>query len=334
MPVIIKKFKNKTNPLFRKYKKIVKRKKYIKRRKPVRFSGSRVSSRYRRTRMLSRALSNYGENKFNGTLLQCLTPVDKPVGSQPIKFHFINLGNSLDGFLGNEWNNPMHLYNFPVAGNTNDPVPPAQQREGASMYLRKTHLKFEIQMLPRNTTTEIFNDLNNAIEFRFIMFKANRKYQQYGIPAEDSPKPNNSLFLTPANASQGYDAVSADFSTYEYMNQPINKRQWVVMADRKFTLQPTSLAWKAEDDDAQLNASTGRYPPKKTLTYEIPIFKKSYFSAGTSAPFNSSIPTNWDSQTMIIIMAVRSGYCATGASSPNADSYRLTVCGTTTARDS
>ncbi|AXQ65562.1 MAG: putative capsid protein [Cressdnaviricota sp.] len=291
-------------------------------RKPNRFKGSRVSKRYVTTRTVSNMLSNYGENKFNGSLLHCLPSIAKPAGNQPLRYHLINLGGSLSSFLGTSWVSPMNLYRFPQGDGFNE-------RTGKYMYLKNTRVKMEIQMNPIEDRDGELENLNNAYEFRVMVIKANRKYQPYG-DSSNTAKPNDALFLDNSNQSFGLSDVGA--TTYEYQNNLINKRQFNVMYDRKFTLAPPSVAWTANQPQGQssLNAGALRYPVKKQISINVPFYRKSFFQNTT----NNETPTNIDTQTMIIVQCCRAGYCNVPTTSPGVRTYSLTVQGTTVARDS
>lgn len=319
MPIPIKRFKRKSNPLYKKYKK-------RRSMKPTRFRGARVSTRYKTALSVSKMLSNYGENKFNGNIFHCLAGTTKPAGAQPLSYHLINLSKDIRPFLGNQWSNHLDLYNFPLGDDSN-------QRQGRYMYLRNTTLKMEIQMHPilDVANPSIFNNLNNAYEFRLLVIRAKRKYQQYG-DSDDLAKPSNSLFLDKTNTSFGLSDLS--HSTFEYMNQMVNKRQWSVVKDTRFTLSPPSVELRSGNDSANsTNVCALRYPIKKKIDCYIPFNRKSYFNNDAVDP-TENIPTNIDTQTLVILQACRAGYCATGTTAPNTQYYSMTIQGTTTARDS
>ena len=320
MPIPIKRFKSPNNPMYKKYKAIRKARKA----KPNRFKGSKVSSRYTTTRLVSKMLSNYGENKFRGNLIECQESVPKSSlgGTQPLSYNLINLGRDISTFLGVGWTHPMNLYQFPLGD-------ASFERTGRYMYLRKTHLTMEIQMNPINDTSQVFNNLNNQLQFRLMLVKANRKYQPYGEDSSGTARPNTSLFLTNQNTAFGITNTTA--STFEYMNNPINRRQFNVLCDKKFTLSPPAVCWD-NDEKGAINAANSRFPTKRTLHMNIPYYRKAFFQNSDTATQNT--PTNLDTQCMIILQAVRSSYCADPITTPLDTLYTLTVQGTTTCRDS
>lgn len=292
--------------------------------KPNRFKGSRVSSRYLLTRMVSKIMSNYGENKFRGNILECLNSVPKASlgGTQPLSYHLINLGRNMAAFAGTGWTNPMDLYQFPLGD-------AAFQRQGRYMFLRKTHICMEIQMNQIADDANVSNNLNNQIQFRLMVVKANRKYQPYGEGSAGTARPNTSLFLTSQNTAFGITDTTA--TTFEYVNNPINKRQFNVICDKKFTLSPPAVSWD-NSQRSNINAANPRFPTKKTLHMDIPYYRKAFFQNDPTASLNT--PTNIDTQCMIILQAVRSSYCSTPITAPLAGTYSLTVQGTTSCRDS
>lgn len=312
--VVIRKFNRKNLKKFPKKIKTAK--------KPNRFKGSKVSTRYVTTRAVSNMLANYGESKYNGNILNCLPSITKPAGNQPLRYHLINTGGTLSSFLGSSWVAPMNLYRFPQGDGFN-------QRVGKYMYIKNTRIKMEIQMHPIIDPDGEFENLNNAYEFRVIMVKANRKYQPYG-DSSNTAKPNDALFLDNENQSFGLNDVGK--TTYEYQNNLINKRQFNVLYDRKFTLAPPSVAWTASQVQGQSSINSGalRYPVKKQISINIPFYRKSYFQNTV----NAETPTNLDTQTMLVVQCCRAGYCNVPNTSPGIRTYSLTVQGTTIARDS
>ena len=270
----------------------------------------RVStSRATVTKMIAKSINNLAENKFQGYTGDCLQPQAKPAGAQPISYHLLNTGGPLSGL---PLFTPMNLYNFPQGdGNT--------ERNGNYLYLKKTHLKLEIQMLPTSVAAPL-QTLNSVTEFRLMIVKANRKYNKLG----NSPVPDNSLFLNTQNDQFGLDDVNS--TTFVNMQQPINKRKWLVYMDQRFTLSPP--AKEAIDDAPEqwaFNAANPKYPVKKFITLDLPIFKKCHFES------DSDVPSNVDTQWLMILQGVRSNYCTTNVAAPR--DYRLNVLGTTSAGD-
>lgn len=261
------------------------------------------------TKMIAKSINNLAENKFQGYTADCLIPQAKPAGAQPISYHLLNTGGTLTGL---PLFTPMNLYQFPQGdGNT--------ERNGNYLYIKKTHLKLEVQMLP-TTVKAPLQTLNSVTEFRLMIVKANRKYNKLG----SSPLPDNSLFLNTQNDQFGINDTGS--TTFVNMRQPINKRKWLVYMDKRFTLSPPSKA--AEDSAPEawaFNVANPQYPVKKFITLDLPIYKKCHYETG------SDVPDNVDTQFLMILQGVRSNYCQDVIAAPR--DYRLNILGTTSAGD-
>jgi hypothetical protein len=260
------------------------------------------------------------ENKFQGFSVSCARPDEKPAGDQPISYHFFNTGQILYTVPGspNSMFNPMNLYQFPKGDD-------ATQRNGDYMYLKKTHLKMEIQMLPFASSSGL-DVQSSTTQFRMIIVKANRKYNRLG----ESPVAGNSLFLTTENDQFGFGipgGTSTD-STFANMRQPINKRKWLVYMDKHFTLSTPAQTYQDTSVPAEYsitNASNNKYPVKKYITCDLPIYKKTHF------PSDSDVPDSVDTQWLLIVQAVRTNYCNPGIARPT--NYNLNILATTSASD-
>lgn len=272
----------------------------------------RVSKpRYTLNRAIAKQINNMTENKFQGYTGDCLVPVTKPAGAQPISYHLFNTGaaiTSMPGFV------PMNLYNFPQGDGSTE-------RNGNYLYIKKTHLKMEVQMLPTSVAAATPQDaLNSVTEFRLMVVKANRKFNKLG----QSPLPDNSLFLNTQNDQFGINDTGS--TTFVNMQQPINKRKWLVYKDMRFTLSPPSReAIDTSPEQWAFNSANPKYPVKKFISLNLPVFKKCHFETG------SDVPDNVDTQWVIIIQAVRSNYCTASIGAPR--DYRLNMVATTSASD-
>jgi hypothetical protein len=270
----------------------------------------RVSkSRYTLNRAIAKQINNMTENKFQGYTGDCLQPVAKPAGAQPISYHLFNTGAaiaSIPNFV------PMNLYQFPQGDGSTE-------RNGNYLYIKKTHLKMEIQMLPTSVAAPL-QTLNSVTEFRLMVVKANRKFNKLG----SSPSPANSLFLNTQNDQFGINDTGS--TTFINMQQPINKRKWLVYKDMRFTLSPPSKeAIDSSPEEWAFNAANNKYPVKKFISLDLPIYKKCHFET------DQDVPDNIDTQWMIVIQAVRSNYCTASVAAPR--DYRLNMCATTSASD-
>lgn len=278
----------------------------------------RVSaSRYRLNKAIARQINTMSENKFQGFNVICANPESKPAGVQPISYHFFNTGTTLTS-AANSMFNPMNLFSFPKGDDNN-------QRNGDYMYLKKVHLKMELQMLPFSSTVPLDAE-SSTTEFRLMIVKANRKYNKLG----ESPVAGNSLFLDTENGQFGFGVPGgvSTTSTFANMRQPINKRKWLVYKDMRFTLSTPSQSFgdtSVPSEYSITNTANNKYPVKKYITCDLPIYKKTHFDS------SSDIPDSVDTQWLLIIQAVRSNYCSVGTSSPR--NYNLNILGTTSASD-
>lgn len=278
-------------------------------------SRARVSrKRTATTKAVSKVLQNFSENKFQGTNVDCSIPVAKPVGTQPISYHFFNTGNQLTGPMAAEFaapQGPLDLFTFAI-GDNND------QRTGNYMYIKKSHMKFEVQMLPGLDITPN-PGLTATTDFRLLVIKANRKYNELG----NSPDAGASLFLNTQNDEFGYDSATA--TTFLSMSQPVNKRKWLVYRDQKFTLSPPATESSSGVPGEVTNSAFSKYPVKKMVSFNLPVFKKTHFNN------TSNVPDNLDTQWLIILQACPTSYCNNGVLAPR--NYRVNILGTTSCAD-
>ncbi len=277
------------------------------RSKPSRLRVSKT--RYTLNRAIAKQINNMTENKFRGYTGDCLVPQAKPGGAQPISYHLLNTGASLTGL---PLFTPMNLFSFPGGDGPTE-------RNGNYLYIKKTHLKMEVQMLP-TTVAAPLQTLNSVTEFRLMIVKANRKYNKLG----NSPLPDNSLFLNTQNDQFGINDTGS--TTFINMQQPINKRKWLVYKDMRFTLSPPSKeAIDSAPEQWAFNAANPKYPVKKFISLDLPIYKKCHFES------DQDVPDNVDTQWLMILQGVRSNYCTTSVAAPR--DYRLNILGTTSASD-
>lgn len=232
-----------------------------------------------------------------------------------MSYVFLNAGTQLVG-VPNSMFLPMDLFNFPK-GDSNT------ERNGDYMYIKKAHVKFEIQMMPQAGLD--FNQLNSTTEFRMMIVKANRKYNKLG----NSPVAGNSLFLTTTNDDFGFGVPggASTASVFANMQQPIDKRRWLVYKDQRFTLSTPAQEYgdSAAPQQFATNTANPHYPVKKYLTFDFPVYKKCHFDSA------STVPDNVDTQWLIVLQACRTNYCQDEVDVPR--NYRVNVLATTSATD-
>jgi len=282
---------------------------------PSRYYSSK--SRYSLNRLISSQVNRISENKFRGFTASCLRPVPKPAGTQPLSYIFLNSGEQLS-HPSDVMYQPMNLFNFPRGD-----LP--TERNGDYMYIKKSHIKFEIQMLP--TSVVDTSALNSTTEFRLMVVKANRALNKLGV----SPISGGGLFLNPENESFGFGVPGglSTNTTFENTSQPINKRQWIVYKDTKFTLSTPAQECSDNAVPAQFayNTANNKYPVKKFFSFNLPIWKKTHFNT------QSHTPDSVDTQFLIILQACRTNYCADLLDVNPPENFRVNVLGTTSASD-
>lgn len=281
--------------------------------KPSRFTVSK--SRGKQTRRVENTLRNFSGRKYQGYTGDCLVPQSKPAGTQPISYLWLNAGRDITALGGSYVNyTPMNLFSFPQ-GDTND------ERIGDYMFLSKSKIKFEIQTLPLSTIGSA-EGLQPVIQFRFMVIKANRKYDSLGTYND----PGDSLFLDTQNNNYGYGLPGGASTSTTFLNfsQPINKRDWIVYCDKRFKLSAPTLINQPFSGD-QTNNAFPKYNTKKYVEVNLPVHKKVHFDNDTDCP------DNLDTQWLVVVQAVHGSYCTSNTIAPN--NWRMNVVGSTSAFD-
>jgi len=261
-------------------------------------------------------ISNIAESKFQGVRKDCLPTVAKPAGTaRPMSYIFLNTGIDMSAAHA-EFATPLNLFQFPK-GENND------ERIGQYMYLKKSHLKISVVCNPI-IAAESASDLavNSPIDCRLMIVKANRKVSKLNF----SPDPGNSLFIDTQNSGFGFDETAGSINLL--MQQPINKRQWLVYADRKFTLAPATVEVVSTATRSEYYAPT-RHNHKYQMHIDLPMYKKTQFEDTTNTPDDQ------DTQWLIILQCVRQAHCYTPATGGNLrpENIVMEVLGTTSALD-
>lgn len=201
------------------------------------------TTQYKISKEVSKQLNSVAENKFVGKVGDCLAPVSKPAGTQPINYCLFNTGETLPTGVSTNFA-PMSCFTYAQA-----------EREGRYLYLKHATMSFEIQMLPRNTTSDAV--LNSTTQFRFMVVKQ----KQYANRLGTVVSPNTSLFLAPDNKEFGLTNTTA--TNQMYNGQPINRRNWMVYRDQRFTLSaPASLYQTSTGNENAVDITHEKYPVK------------------------------------------------------------------------
>jgi len=270
----------------------------------------RVSTRrFAQTSRVTKAIRNVSGSKYQGYTGDCINNVAKPAGTQPISYIFMNTGQSLTPMGGSlALYTPMDLFQYPQ-GTDND------ERVGDYMYLRNTRVKLEIQALPKTDSSQ-----QPVIQFRLLCIKANEKYQRYTTYSD----PGDNLFLNTQNSVFGYGVPSGTpptAPTFLNMDALVNKRNWIVYADKRFNLSAPVI----NDPSFDVNNANSQFKTKKYITLNLPSSKKVHFDNATNTP------DDFDSQFLFILQAVNGSYCNAGTAAPR--NYRMNVIGSTCAYD-
>ena len=185
----------------------------------------------------------------------------------------------------------------------------SNERDGNYVYMQKTHVNFNIDARNQNAGTR------PPMQYRVICGKSKRA----NTPAGYTIDPTTSLFLNEGGTKFGHSSAGVDGS--DIMMQPLNKRDFFIKSDKKFTLSPFMGALAS---GAQAGGYSGYYPTTKDMVYNLGYYKKTrYEDAGSFANLPSDLDTTW-----FIIAYARSQ--STGS---NANDWTVNVRGTTSFKD-
>ncbi len=141
----------------------------------------------------------------------------------------------------------------------------AQERVGDYVYYKKTHVVMQVDM---NATSS----LQEPIEFRFIIAKS----RGLANPAMTGYIPNTSLFLNEIGSAIGH--LTSGVTGTDLMLQPLNKRDWVIFRDQKFTLTSPQIV--------NGGGFNGKYASRKNLVINLKHFAKAKISNTNNQPKN------------------------------------------------
>ncbi len=193
------------------------------------------------------------------------------------------------------WNNLLGM-TIPI-GDT------ANSRDGNYVYLQHTRLAINID-------TQNNNNYRPPMQYRMIVGKSRRGTNPAGITQD----PAVDLFIDVAGNSFGHATSGVNGS--DLMMQPINKRDWYVKMDRKFTLS-TPL----ED---QGGGYSGKYPTTKDVVVRLPYYKKTKYA--NDGPLKD-LPLDIDYSYFVII------YARSQQKDTDADDWEVNLRGTTCFKD-
>jgi len=264
------------------------------RKYPARLAGSRLN--YQVSKAVSRAMNNVSENK----IVSC-TKVDE---AQPV---VIQSGNNVytQAFtIGNtpsSWSGTAGL--VPIGGMTMPLGTGHAQRNGKYIYLQKTHISMKIDM-------DLVTQFQFPCDFRVICFKARRGNNPVGL----SYRYDNSLFLDTNGGEFGH--ASPDVKGTDIMLQPLNRKDWVIRSDNKFTLSNPAVV-----STTNIMGSSGKYPVNKTMVFNLPYYAK------TEIDVTSNAPADLDTHYVIVC------YASMSAQDDLASKWEVSLRGSTTYKD-
>lgn len=177
-------------------------------------------------------------------------------------------------------------------------------RIGNYVYYKKTHLSLQVDMNALVYSAP-------PIEFRFVVLKS----RQSVMPAGSTDQPQLTMYLNTVGAQQGYQTPG--FNGMDLMQQPLNRRDWVIFRDQKFTLSSPMMT----DSDGGNVGYSGKYPCRKNLHVNLNHWKKTRLSA-------ANLPTDYDAHYLIYIFASAIGKDHTAAN------WEVSTRGTTSFTDS
>lgn len=264
----------------------------------ARFSASRAT--YRDNRIISRVMNRISENK-----LLAITDVN-PGATNGTPSNLLGSGSNprvyawravLDT-LPTGWDAGLVALNGIRAPQGDN----SQEHIGNYVYLKKTMLNLQLDMVYNDNATK-------QLQFRMIVCKS----KQYSLASGTQDQPQTTLFLNQLGNRQGVasTATGLTMTPFEVMNNPLNKRNWKILRDKKFFMNnPTSM-------------QQGKYPSRKNFRISLPHWKKTKVTTAGE-------PLDYDSKYLIYIFATVPG-ALTNAVIP--DDFRVACRGTTSYSD-
>lgn len=261
-------------------------------KRPARFAQSR--KRYTMNRAISKQLNKFIETKYAPCAIVNENP---PYACYSGSRSFMWAGTM--GDLPTAWDQQMVTFGGIQLSQGDGGV---GQRNGHSVYLKKTHATLEIDMRPITATQTPPGLVKEAplVEFRVIVCKARRAVTPAGVIRQ----PQKTLFLNLQGQPLPYD-VSTDPSSgnaidgTDFMVQPLNKRDWVIRRDTKFTmtspLDYTNLDVPADPGQVPHALYNGKYPSRKRMVFNLPYYKNTRYvtPVGTEQTFPVDIDYHW-----------------------------------------
>ena len=165
-----------------------------------------------------------------------------------------------------------------------------RERTGNYVYLKKNHFTLEIDM--KSAATNLTG--TPLTEFRVVVCKQRRAV----IPTGQAPSPQNTLFLALDNSEFGYQ--TSGINGTDLMRQPLNKRDWVIHTDKRFTL--TSPPTVTPGGGPQPQTYNTKYASHKRMMFNLPFYKKTRYAPPAGGSL-TSFPTDIDFHYGVFIFA-------------------------------
>lgn len=283
----VRKYRPRTNNKKKVYKKKSNYPKKSYRNLPARMRVNK--QRYFINKQIGSMLSKFSETKIIACKNQDqITPVAIQTGAQAY-FTAFNIGL-----------NPTDSNFNPIGGIQITQGVDADNRVGDYVYLRKTHITLKVEMINANTVT--------PTQFRIIVFKGRRSNNPYFT----SPSAQSTLFLQPDGLKAGH--ITSGLTGLDLMMLPLNKRDWVIKFDKRFTMQNYNQL-------SQSTAIYNHYPCFKDFKMNLPYYAKTKYGG------SNNLPIDLDYRWNIII------YSHNVSRETSSEDFECTLRGTTTYQD-
>lgn len=275
-------------------------------KKKVAFKATKGLVRFRpsRARTLQNIATKNVLKNISESKLSAITPTTEAVpsaiqtGAQAYKYVSV-----LGVGVPSTWSGINHSLggvSFPVGTGPNN-------RVGQYVYLRKTTIQMSIE-----ATLPVDNPF--PLKFRMIVFKARRAFSPAGV----GYNPATTLFLKENGDPFGH--ATGGVNGVDLMLQPLNKRNWSILKDQKFMLQPPATLTGSSFNPATTAITTSsKYPNEKSIFLQLPHQIKARFAVDE--------PDDYDYRYCIAIYA----HCITRDTYSN--SWEVSIRGTTSALD-
>ena len=246
--------------------------------------------RYRKNKRNSKALSSLAETKLLATT-QFNEIVPKAIQTGAIAYYSSYIMCDRPPGWDPQFNNLAGIQTVQGLGGNN--------RIGDYVYFKKTHVNFQIDINETSSYT-------GPIEFRMICAKARTGV----LPVGYTYTPSTTLFLNNVGAPIGH--ATSGVNGMDLMLQPLNRRDWVVHSDKRFTLSSPDTAG---------GGMNYFYPSRKNVLLNLPYYAKTRINS------SSGFPEDLDTHYIVMI------YASSIGKDRVASDWEVSVRGTTSFSD-